>query len=108
MPAGMRHFVRTQGDTVVQLHGVGPWAITYVNPADDPRTRNNRGRAQLVSTSRATHFLRNWIATSRHLQLPTRVHQPTARLGSASVSGAADSSTVVPRPAAPKACLVVM
>jgi hypothetical protein len=22
---------------VVQVHGVGPWAITYVNTADDPR-----------------------------------------------------------------------
>jgi quercetin dioxygenase-like cupin family protein len=39
MPAGMRHFARTQGDTVIQLHGVGPWEITYVNPADDPRTK---------------------------------------------------------------------
>ena len=39
MPAGMRHFARTQGDTIVQLHGVGPWGITYVNPADDPRAK---------------------------------------------------------------------
>jgi hypothetical protein len=23
----------------VQLHGVGPWQINYVNPADDPRAR---------------------------------------------------------------------
>jgi quercetin dioxygenase-like cupin family protein len=37
MPAGMRHFARAQGDTIVQLHGVGPWAITYVDPSDDPR-----------------------------------------------------------------------
>jgi quercetin dioxygenase-like cupin family protein len=37
MPAGMRHFARTQGETIVQLHGVGPWGITYVNPSDDPR-----------------------------------------------------------------------
>jgi hypothetical protein len=22
---------------MVQVHGVGPWAITCVNPADDPR-----------------------------------------------------------------------
>lgn len=36
-PAGMRHFVWTKGDTVLQLHGVGPWVITYVNPSDDPR-----------------------------------------------------------------------
>jgi quercetin dioxygenase-like cupin family protein len=31
------HFAWTNQDTVVQVHGVGPWAITYVNPADDPR-----------------------------------------------------------------------
>jgi anti-sigma factor ChrR (cupin superfamily) len=35
-PAEMKHFVWTKGDTVVQLHGIGPWTITY-NPADDPR-----------------------------------------------------------------------
>jgi quercetin dioxygenase-like cupin family protein len=36
-PGGMRHFAWAKGETVVQLHGVGPWTITYVNPADDPR-----------------------------------------------------------------------
>jgi len=36
-PAGMRHFAWAKGETVVQLHGVGPWTITYVDPADDPR-----------------------------------------------------------------------
>jgi hypothetical protein len=35
--AGMRHFAWTKGETVLQLHGIGPWSITYVNPADDPR-----------------------------------------------------------------------
>jgi Domain of unknown function (DUF4437) len=35
--AGMRHFVWAKGETVIQLHGTGPWMITYVNPADDPR-----------------------------------------------------------------------
>lgn len=35
--AGMKHVVWTEGDTVVQLHGIGPWSINYVNPADDPR-----------------------------------------------------------------------
>jgi quercetin dioxygenase-like cupin family protein len=38
MPAGMRHFARTQGDTIIQLHGVGPWGITYAEPSDDPRS----------------------------------------------------------------------
>jgi hypothetical protein len=31
------HFAWTQEETVVQLNGVGPWGITYVNPKDDPR-----------------------------------------------------------------------
>lgn len=39
MPAGMRHFARAEGDTIVQLHGMGPWGITYANAADDPRTK---------------------------------------------------------------------
>lgn len=34
---GTRHFAETQGETVVQLHGIGPWGLIYVNPADDPR-----------------------------------------------------------------------
>jgi hypothetical protein len=37
MPPGMRHFAWTTGDTVIQLHGTGPWQVNYVNPADDPR-----------------------------------------------------------------------
>lgn len=36
-PVGMRHFAWTRGDTILQLHGRGPWTVTYVNPADDPR-----------------------------------------------------------------------
>ena len=24
-------------EVVVQLNGVGPWGVTYVNPSDDPR-----------------------------------------------------------------------
>jgi len=38
-PAEMRHFAWTKGETVIQLHGIGPWVITYVNPADDPRNQ---------------------------------------------------------------------
>ncbi len=37
MTAGTKHFAMTKSPTVVQLHGNGPWGITYVNPADDPR-----------------------------------------------------------------------
>ena len=37
MPPGMTHFAYCTGETIVQLHAEGPWGITYVNPADDPR-----------------------------------------------------------------------
>lgn len=36
-PAEMKHFAWTKGDTVLQVHGTGPWMINYVNPSDDPR-----------------------------------------------------------------------
>jgi quercetin dioxygenase-like cupin family protein len=39
-PAGMVHFASTEGETVIQLNSVGPWALTYVNPKDDPRNTN--------------------------------------------------------------------
>jgi len=37
MPAGTKHFAWATGETVVQVHGTGPFVINYVNPADDPR-----------------------------------------------------------------------
>jgi quercetin dioxygenase-like cupin family protein len=40
MPTGHNHFAWTEEETVVQLHSIGPWGITYVNPADDPRGSN--------------------------------------------------------------------
>ena len=36
-PAGTPHFAWAEGETILQLQGLGPWTITYVNPADDPR-----------------------------------------------------------------------
>jgi hypothetical protein len=38
MPVGSAHFAEARGETVIQLHAIGPWSITYVNPADDPRS----------------------------------------------------------------------
>ena len=36
-PAGMNHFAWAKEETIIQLHGFGPWVINYINPADDPR-----------------------------------------------------------------------
>src|SRR5688572_30243866 len=38
-PPGMVHAAWVDGETIVQLHGMGPWVINYVNPADDPRNK---------------------------------------------------------------------
>ena len=38
-PAGMKHFASVKGETILQLHGIGPWTIQYVNAADDPRNQ---------------------------------------------------------------------
>jgi mannose-6-phosphate isomerase-like protein (cupin superfamily) len=37
MPPNTRHFLKTKTAVVIQVHGTGPFSITYVNPADDPR-----------------------------------------------------------------------
>lgn len=29
-PIGMRHFAWVKGETIIQLHGRGPWTVTYV------------------------------------------------------------------------------
>jgi quercetin dioxygenase-like cupin family protein len=43
MPANTNHFGWTDTETVIQIHGMGPFALNYVNPADDPRqTKSSR------------------------------------------------------------------
>lgn len=39
MKAKMRHWVFTGDPTEIEVSAMGPFAITYVNPADDPRRR---------------------------------------------------------------------
>jgi hypothetical protein len=36
MPAGMNHYAWATTETVVQVHGDGPFEIIYVNPEDNP------------------------------------------------------------------------
>jgi quercetin dioxygenase-like cupin family protein len=37
MPPGAPMFGYTKEETVIQLHGTGPWGLQYLDPADDPR-----------------------------------------------------------------------
>jgi quercetin dioxygenase-like cupin family protein len=41
--ANQHHYAITRGRTIVQVHAMGPFALTYVNPADDP-TKKVAGR----------------------------------------------------------------
>lgn len=34
MPKEMRHFAASQTDSIIQVHGVGPFKVNWVNPAD--------------------------------------------------------------------------
>jgi quercetin dioxygenase-like cupin family protein len=36
VPKGMVHYAWFSEPTVIQVHGEGPFTLTYVNPADDP------------------------------------------------------------------------
>ena len=39
VPAGHHHYAATKGATVVEVTAMGPFAMTYVNAADDPRNK---------------------------------------------------------------------
>jgi quercetin dioxygenase-like cupin family protein len=39
LPAGMPHFARADGETIVQINGIGPFDVVYINPEDDPRKK---------------------------------------------------------------------
>jgi len=42
----VHHYAMAKVETVIQLHGTGPWEIKYVNPADDPRHGAKPGKAK--------------------------------------------------------------
>jgi quercetin dioxygenase-like cupin family protein len=41
LPPGTAHYASTDEETIVQISTVGPWGLTYVNPADDPRQKTD-------------------------------------------------------------------
>lgn len=40
LPAEMRHFAMAKTAAILQVHGMGPFVLNYVNPADDPSKAN--------------------------------------------------------------------
>jgi len=43
--ANMRHYAIARGRTVVQVHAMGPFVLTYVRAEDDPRNARTSGDA---------------------------------------------------------------
>jgi quercetin dioxygenase-like cupin family protein len=41
MPAQQHHFAMARGKTLIDVKATGPFAITYVNPADDPQQQHH-------------------------------------------------------------------
>ncbi len=39
MPQQMHHYAQAKGETTVQVEGMGPFKLTYVNASDDPRNK---------------------------------------------------------------------
>lgn len=39
LPANTKHFALSDEGAIIQINGVGPWRITYVNPKYDPREK---------------------------------------------------------------------
>jgi quercetin dioxygenase-like cupin family protein len=39
VPPNHAHYAMARGQTIVQVSAIGPFALTYVNPADDPTKR---------------------------------------------------------------------
>jgi anti-sigma factor ChrR (cupin superfamily) len=44
MPKTMRHFALCKGDTVLQVHGIGPFKIVWLNPAEVVPTSSTAGK----------------------------------------------------------------
>ena len=40
VPKEMPHFATAKGDVIMQVHGIGPFQIIWVNPEDDPAKKS--------------------------------------------------------------------
>ena len=61
MPAGINHFAWATTETNVQVHGNGPFAIVYVNPADTSVIYLLEG-GYLRRTPREVEEAKEWVA----------------------------------------------
>jgi quercetin dioxygenase-like cupin family protein len=52
LPAGMPHYLWAADETIVQINGVGPFDVVYLDPADDPRDHVEPVPAEGAAVSR--------------------------------------------------------
>ena len=52
VPAQMRYFFLAKTASTFQVHGIGPFVVNYVNPADDPNKKQGRGKMNANSAQR--------------------------------------------------------
>jgi rhodanese-related sulfurtransferase/quercetin dioxygenase-like cupin family protein len=69
-PAGMKHLVWVEGETVIQFHGEGPWTINYVHPADDPR--KTAARRTIEFTEDALEVVKQNVADEKAVLVDVR------------------------------------
>ena len=52
MDKGVQHYAFASGPTIIQINGMGPFEIMYVNPADDPRGAAAKSPAESTTGSK--------------------------------------------------------
>lgn len=79
LPGKEHHYAFTNGRTIVQINGNGPFDINYVNPAD------GSAKGEDVATARDQRLPRAWVRRSREATTrPIAMSRSQARRGCAS------------------------
>lgn len=68
--AGVNHFAWAEGETLIQLHGEGPWVMNYVNPKQDPR--HPRQRNVIEHTTDSLEIIKSRVAEGKAVLVDVR------------------------------------
>ena len=77
MPKEMRHFALAKGDTVVQIHGIGPFKTFFVQSAKVPYPADYRNWAVVKSV--VTGLRARCSRPLSHRGFPGRIHHRRRR-----------------------------
>jgi quercetin dioxygenase-like cupin family protein len=65
LPTDQPHFNLYKGETIIQLHGIGPYDVIYVTPLMIPATRARRNSTRCAATSERPNMAQHRPARSR-------------------------------------------